>query len=124
VQDLYNRLRIDGIDPWLDEKNLLPGQNRDNEIQEAVRSSDAVIVCLSSGVESTTGQIHKHILYALDIADEQPEGEIFLIPAKLEECNIPRRLSRWQPVNLQDEEGYERLIQSLQLKFPKLNRSN
>ncbi len=124
VQNLYHRLQADGIDPWLDEKNLLPGQNRDIEIQKAVHSSDAVIVCLSSSVQSTTGQIHKHILYALNIADEQPEDEIFLIPAKLEECNVPGRLSQWQPVNLQNEEGYERLIKSLQLKFPKLNRSN
>jgi hypothetical protein len=29
VRDLYRRLRGDGLDPWLDEENLLPGQNWD-----------------------------------------------------------------------------------------------
>jgi TIR domain len=123
VQSLHHRLQADGIDPWLDEKNLLPGQNRDIEIQKAVRSSDAVIVCLSSNTQNA-GNIHKHILYALDTADKQPEDEIFIIPAKLGECHIPERLSQWQSVNLNDEVGYERLIKSLQLKFPKLNISN
>jgi len=123
VQDLYHRLQRDGIDPWLDENNLLPGQNRENVIRKAVRSSSVVIVCLSSSAQ-TAGHIHKHISYALEIATEQPENEIFIIPAKLGECDIPERLSQWQSVNLQDEEGYERLIQSLQLKFPELNISN
>ena len=29
VEDLYYKLRSDGYDPWLDEKQLLPGQEWD-----------------------------------------------------------------------------------------------
>ena len=50
---------------------------------------------------------------ALDVADEQPEGTIFLIPAKLEECETPGRLRRWHWVNLFEEGGYERLVAAL-----------
>ena len=32
VQELYHRLQADGIDPWLDEENLLPGQDKEVEI--------------------------------------------------------------------------------------------
>jgi len=123
VHTLFHRLHADGIDPWFDEKSLLPGQDKEMEIQKAVRSSDAIIVCLSSNTQNA-GYIHKQILYALDIADEQPNGEIFLIPARLEECNIPERLGRLQTVNLFDEDGYERLIMSLKSKFPRFNTSN
>jgi hypothetical protein len=49
----------------------------------------------------------------LDVADEQPEGAIFLIPLRLEECQVPDRLSQWQWVNYFDERGYERLLQAL-----------
>ena len=50
---------------------------------------------------------------ALDVADQQPEGAIFLIPLKLEECDIPERVRRWHWVNLFDEKWYERLLTSL-----------
>jgi hypothetical protein len=60
----------------------------------------------------------KKILLPDRTADEQPEGTIYLIPAKLEECEIPDRLRRWQWVNLHDQDGYERLLISLK------NRAN
>ena len=121
AQEFYRRLQADGIDPWLDEENLLPGQETEVEIRKAVRSSDVVIVCLSPSAIQRAGRTHKQIAYALDIAEEQPEGTIFLIPLRLENCTIPDRLSRWQSVNLFDEHGYERLIDALRTKFPRFN---
>ena len=123
MQDLYRRLLADSIDPWLDEKNLLPGQDKEVEMRRAVRSADAIIVCFSPNAQKA-GQIHRQISYALDVADEQPEGEIFLIPIKLEQCNIPERLSRWHAVNLFDEQGYERLIEALRIKCSKYNMTS
>ena len=116
IRDLYYRLKNDGIKPWLDEEDILPGQAWEREIPNAVRASDVVIVCLSKGATTKTGYIQKEIKYALDIADEQPEGAIFIIPLKLEECDIPDRLRRWQWVNYYDQSGYDRLLQSLSLK--------
>jgi tetratricopeptide (TPR) repeat protein len=121
VQDLYRRLQANGIEPWLDEMDLLPGQEKETEIRKVVRASDAVIVCLSHNSTQKAGLTHKQINYALDVADEQPEGTIFLIPVKLEECNIPERLSRLHTVNLFDAQGYDRLIDALRTKFIKFN---
>ncbi|MBI1877020.1 MAG: toll/interleukin-1 receptor domain-containing protein, partial [Chloroflexi bacterium] len=48
VRDLYQRLQSEGfIQPWLDEEELLPGQDWQLEIPKAVRASDVVLVCLS-----------------------------------------------------------------------------
>jgi hypothetical protein len=58
--------------------------------------------------------VQREIKYALDIADEKPEGTIFLIPARLENCRVPDRLSGKQWVNLFEEKGFERLIKSLE----------
>jgi hypothetical protein len=91
------------------------------EIRKAVRSSDVVIICLSPNAIQSAGRTQKQIAYALDIAEEQPEGTIFLIPLRLENCTIPDRLSRWQSVNLFDERGYERLTDALKIKFPGFN---
>jgi hypothetical protein len=83
VRGLYRSLRTFGIHPWLDEENLLPGQAWELEIPKAVRSSDIVIVCLSRGSVSKAGYVQKEIKFALDVADEQPEGAIFIIPLRL-----------------------------------------
>lgn len=76
VRQLYLRLRQEGFDPWLDEEKLLPGQRWQDEIQKAVRGSDVVLVCLSKSSLGKRGYVQKEIKYALDVADEQPEGTI------------------------------------------------
>lgn len=114
VRELYYRLRSNGIDPWLDEEDLLPGQDWQREIPKAVRESDVVIVCLSRGSVTKTGYVQKEIKFALDVADLQPEGGIFIIPAKLEDCEVPERLSHLHWVNLFEEPGYSLLLRTLQ----------
>jgi hypothetical protein len=47
VRALAKRLRESGMAPWLDEEQLMPGQDWELEIRKAVRASDAVVVCLS-----------------------------------------------------------------------------
>jgi len=113
VRELYKRLQSEGFDPWLDEENLLPGQDWKHEISRAVRDSDVVLVCLSENSVSKTGYVQREIKVALDVADEQPEGAIFIVPVKLEECVVPDKLSTWHWVNLEDTGGYERLVAAL-----------
>jgi hypothetical protein len=50
--------------------------------------------------------VQKEIKFALDVADEQPEDTIFLIPLKLEECDVPERLARWHWVDPVGPHGY------------------
>jgi hypothetical protein len=123
VRRLYQRLLSDGFDPWLDEEKLLPGQEWEHEITKAVRHSDVVIVCLSTGSINKNGYVQKEIRYALDVADEQREGTIFLIPLRLEECESPVRLRRWHWVDLFEDKGYERLKQSLNSRASELGLS-
>ena len=120
VRDLCRRLRSDGIAPWLAEEDLLPGQDWRLEISKAVRSSDVIIICLSSRAVTKAGYFQKEIKYALDVADKQPEGAIFLIPLRLEECEVPERLRRWQWVDLFGETGYERSLHALRARAESL----
>lgn len=117
VRDLYQRLKAEkGIDPWLEDEKLLPGQNWDLEIRKAIEKTDVVIICLTPGSITKVGYINKEIKKALDVADEQTEGTIFLIPLKLEECEIPHQLRGPQWVSLFEPQGYERLILALRAR--------
>jgi hypothetical protein len=113
VRDLYRKLVADGFDAWLDEENLLPGQSWHEVIEAEVVKCDIVIVCLSNQSITKSGFVQKEIRYALDAAYEKPEGTIYIIPARLEECPVPRLLSEWQWVNLYEPGGYGKLKASL-----------
>jgi formylglycine-generating enzyme required for sulfatase activity len=122
VRDFYRRLQTEGIMPWFDEEDLLPGQKWRTEIPKAVRAADVVLVCLSRNSVDRTGYAQKEIKLALDEADEQPEGSIFVIPVRLEECNIPDRLRERHWVNLFEARGYERLVKALRHRADQLGR--
>ena len=122
VRELYQRLNTEGwVDPWLDEEKLLPGQDWNMEIEKAVEASDAVIVCLSSNSVSKEGYIQRELKFVLDIALEKPEGTIFIIPLRLDACDLPRRLRAWQYVDYfpeaQRDRAYQKLLQSLKIRF-------
>jgi hypothetical protein len=110
---LHTSLLRDGLRPWLDAVDLSPGVEWKLEIERAVRGSDVVLVCLSRSSIGKTGFVQKEIAFALDAADERPEGTIYIVPARLETCDVPQRLSKWQWVDLFESEGYPRLLKAL-----------
>lgn len=116
VRDLYSRLRSNGVDAWLDAETLIPGQDWQTEIRTALRSSDAILVCLSRNAVSKEGFVQRELRIALEIAEEKPEGAIFIIPAKLGDCDVPERLCRWHWVDLAATDGYRRLLEALRTR--------
>jgi hypothetical protein len=113
VRSLYFRLRENGVYPWLDEVNILPGQDWEQEIEIGIRQSHVVLVCLSKSSIDKVGYVQKEIGSVLDLSDQQPEGTIFLIPVRLEKCEVPNRLRKFQWVDLYDRNGFERLLLAL-----------
>lgn len=116
VRTLYRQLKEAGFQPWLDEEDLGPGQDWRLEIGRAVRGADVILVCLSATSVGKSGYVQKEIAYALDAADEKPEGTIYVVPVRLEECKVPDRLSRWQWVDLYKDGGLDRLLAALGAK--------
>ena len=121
VRDLYHRLIAKSIDAWLDEESLLPGQDWELEVRKALRETDVVIVCLSQDSTNKGGYIQDEITFALDEADKQPKGDIYIIPVKLESCDLPERLQRYQAVNLFEERGFEKLLNALRYREEQLD---
>ncbi len=121
VRQLYQRLLVeDWIDPWLDEERLLPGQDWNLEIEKAVESSDAVIVCVSNLSVSKEGYVQKELRQVLRIAEEKLDGAIFILPVRLDDCAIPRQVREIQfldyfPESKRDP-AYEKLKLSLKIR--------
>ena len=116
VRQLYTQLVALGADPWLDTEKLLPGQDWKLEISKALDDADIIILCLTQRSVSKEGYVQKELRLALDRGLEMPEGRIFLIPAKLESCEMPYSLKGYQWVDLFSDNGMGKLIQSLNLR--------
>jgi hypothetical protein len=121
VRDLYKRLTAEPwIDPWLDEEKLLPGQDWNLEIEKAVESSDAVIVCISSTSIAKEGYVQRELRQVLNIALEKLEGAIFVLPVRLDDCSLPRQLRDRQTLDYFPESNraaaYEKLKTSLKIR--------
>jgi formylglycine-generating enzyme required for sulfatase activity len=120
ARNLYRYLRSKGMDPWLDEEKLLPGQNWRLEIPKALYASDVIIICLSKNSVDKEGYVQKEIKFALDKAMEMPEDRIFIIPALLEECEVPESLKNYHWVELFEKNWNRKLMQSLNLRAASL----
>lgn len=83
---LYLELRERGFDAWFDLEKLRPGVRWKKRIARAIRESDAVVALLSTRSVSKRGYVQKEIRFALEVVDELPDSEVFLIPARLDEC--------------------------------------
>jgi len=119
AKKLYEDLRRNNCNPWLDEEKLMPGHYKDLEISNALNNSDIVLILLSKQSVGQSGRMQKEIKAALEISETHPDGKIFIIPVRLDECEVPASLSKWQWANLFETNGYQRLQKSLDLRSPR-----
>ena len=121
IRKLYADLKAKGFDPWLDEEDLLAGQIWKQEIPKAIKGADIFLACLSSRSIEKKGYVQKEFRTALAAMAELPPGSIFLLPVRLDECDIPDLQIPDQGLSLRDihwvdlwqDRGFDRLLKSL-----------
>ncbi|MFG6105368.1 SUMF1/EgtB/PvdO family nonheme iron enzyme [Leptothoe sp. EHU-05/26/07-4] len=131
VIDLYNRLKARGFKPWLDKVDLLPGQSWRAEIPKAIRGSDVFIACLSQQSIHKRGYVQREFRMALQEMANKPAGQIYFIPLRLDDCQIPELRQEdygisfidYQWLNFFEPDGFEQLVRVIEYSFPNaLNR--
>ncbi|MFZ5880065.1 MAG: SUMF1/EgtB/PvdO family nonheme iron enzyme [Chloroflexota bacterium] len=118
ARELYEKLAAEvWIQPWMDTEDLLPGQDFDVEIYKALRDSDSILICLSQTSVAKEGYLNKEIRRALDVAREKPEGAIYIIPVKFDECTPAfAELKKLQWLDYFAPKAHEKLLKSLRLR--------
>jgi hypothetical protein len=76
VEELYSKLEKEGFEPWLDKEDILPGQQWDPTIKQAIRGSDFFIACLSKNSVNKDGYLNREINEALKVWEEKAEDKI------------------------------------------------
>lgn len=119
VLHMCEQLKERGFTPWIDVDNLLPGQDWEYEIDKAIRTSSIFIACLSTRATSKRGYVHSELRKALKIVETIPEGQVFLIPLRLEPCDVPTKLAHLHWVDYFTQDGPAKLINAVIQYFAK-----
>jgi hypothetical protein len=94
AEKLYQAMERHGFRPWLDKKNLMPGQSWPRAIETAIHTSEFFVACFSHRSSCKRGNFHSELRYALACAEKVPLDETFFIPLRLDDCIVPRRVAR------------------------------
>jgi len=111
--DIYDRLVSEGFHAWIDQRNLLPGQDWQREIPLIIRAADAVIVCLSRIAVDKRGYIQKEFRLALDELQKIPPDKIYILPVRLDDIKVPPEFEGIQYVDIWKKESLDNVVRSL-----------
>ena len=104
-----------GFDVWIDVEKILPGQNWRSVIEEALDSVEFVVLCLSKTSVSKRGYVQREIRTALDSLEEMLDSDIYVIPLRLDDCELPAKLKKYQATDFFNSTGRKQLLNALQV---------
>ena len=125
VRQLYDQLKELGLSPWLDTVDLIPGQNWREEIPRAIKNAAFCLACLSKRSIDKRSYVQREFRYALSAYADRPPGSIYLIPVRLDDCEVPDLRIAELELNLRDlhwvdlfaENGLKKLIDAIELEI-------
>jgi hypothetical protein len=124
---LASELDAAGFAPWIDRRQLLPGQNWPRAIEIAIETSSFFLACFSAHSVVKRGGFQAEIRYALDCARRIPLDDIFIVPLRLNGCPIPRSIQRdFQYVDLFPDwpSGMRRLVTMMRRELERRARTH
>jgi hypothetical protein len=100
----------------LDKDSLLPGQNWSEVIQNVIKESKYFILLLSkNGIEKNT-YVQEELRLALEKADQQ-QAQIYIIPVRLDNCEISESIQKLHVVDLFPDwkYGFEKILLAMEI---------
>lgn len=116
---LWEQLKKTNCDPWIDKKNLLPGEKWPIAIRRAIKNSDFFLACLSKKSVSKIGFFQTELKEGYEILKQYPSKNIYIIPARLEDCDVPEELQDYNWVNLFEPQGFSEVLKAIQEEWPR-----
>ena len=113
AREIYKTLMSSNVDVWFDKVDLIAGQSWDNEIKSAIMQSDAFIALLSSNSVEKRGYVQNELKKGIDQAQRVPEGQIFLIPIRLNLCDLPPSINHIHYIDYWMDDSSSLLILAL-----------
>lgn len=110
---VYEWLTRGGLTCWMDEKSLRTGQVWRQEIAKAIRECEIFIACLSKKSVSRRGFFQNELRSAYEELRNIPPSQPFLLPVRLDDCEIPSEIEGVHYIDFFTPEGPTRLLQDI-----------
>lgn len=116
AKEIYSILSKNYAYPWMDAFDLLPGDEWEWKIKLNIKMADFFIALLSNHSVSKRGYVQKELKLALSVLEQIPEGEIFLIPVRLDDCLVPESLKDKHWLDWSSPNSQDRLVKAIKSK--------
>jgi hypothetical protein len=98
---LYRDLKALGVRPWIDTEEILGGEDWRLAISRGIRDSRYFMPLISQRSVSKEGYVQKELREAIELLDQKPENQIYVIPVRLDRTlPLHPRLERFNWINL------------------------
>lgn len=117
ARKLTDELKNMGYNPWLDEQEIVPGQNWTKAVYQAIENSSVALYLSSKNTENQDGFVNKEVKVAREVLRASKESQSPIIPIYLEESELPEELIEIHAVKLFEKNGMEQLDKGLKFLF-------
>lgn len=110
VRELTKELSLEGFKPWI--KTEFPSGNVQRTAPHPIEA-DLFLVCLSNNAVDSKGRLEASMQRDLSQLWQRIHSSTFLIPIRLEDCQVPESLKAFEPIDLFAEDGRARLLEAI-----------
>lgn len=113
VEKIYQILRNQGLNPWMDVHNIISGEDWQHAIYNAIDKCKLFILILSTNSVTRRGMIVKEVKRALEKWNGMLPGDIHVIPIRLDDCPIPELVQHIQVADWEDGNGLNKVLKAI-----------
>lgn len=114
ARDVTLMLREMGYNPWLDEEEIVPGQNWNKAIHQAIENSSVALFLASNNTQEKESFVFNEVKAAREVLRAHDEAHSPIIPVLLEkEAELPKELGKIHAVKLFESDGKPQLDKGL-----------
>ena len=113
IYEIYHYLKEENLNPWLDQEDILGGEKWKLAIQRAIKNSSGFVFGLSENSRNPRGTLLWERRMGLNLVEKMPDEAIYLVPLRLDSCEIPPSISELNVIDWDKGKNREKLSQSL-----------
>ncbi|EKM0526239.1 TIR domain-containing protein [Cronobacter turicensis] len=122
TESIYERLKSNGYEPWMDIKDIPGGVIWDYEIQKNFNNANVIIIILSKVSCNKNGYIRREINDAIEKLKYYKPDDVVIVPLLIDDAEVPSLISsKIQYIDYKRSDGWDILERSLNLAATQQN---
>lgn len=114
VKEFHDHLKAIGLDPWMDQERILPGQPWEREIERALKDANVVLLFMSPRSVNKRSFVTREANTAIANLRNKKSDDIYIIPILIEQCEVPEEISeRAQYIDFAEPGAKNKIVASI-----------